>query len=106
MPGTGTNGALTTPERNNFFYGKIMAVRQFSRETTYLNAKRWLLNRLVLGTGIVCGLKVEVDPKNAGMVLVHPGVAIDGLGREIVVPAPLSIDPTKLTDDQGATTGN
>jgi hypothetical protein len=62
--------------------GMSVAVR-LTKETLYQNQKRWMLNRLVLGTGVVCGLGVDVDPQNSGMILVvQPGVALDGLGRE------------------------
>ena len=53
-----------------------------------------MLNRLGLGFGVLCGLGVE-PASNGTSVIIEPGVAIDGLGREIVVPAPLCIDPTR-----------
>ncbi|NIE61729.1 MULTISPECIES: hypothetical protein [unclassified Burkholderia] len=54
-------------------------------EQNYFNSKRWLLNRLVTGYGVVCGLDVQPD-KNGSGVVVLPGVAIDKWGREIIVP--------------------
>jgi hypothetical protein len=83
---------LAPPKRNHFFFGKLMDVRQFQLETQYGNAKRWLLNRLVSGYGVVCGLGVELN--DDGQVIVHRGLAIDKWGREIIVPEdtpPLSI---------------
>lgn len=38
-------------ERNNFFYGKLMTVRDFCDEQRYFNEKRWLLNRMISGWG-------------------------------------------------------
>src|SRR5215831_18603167 len=107
-PNKGANGVLVTPERNNYFYGLLMDVARFKKEEHYFNQKRWLLNRLVLGTGVVCGLDVTTDPdsQKKGMVFINPGVAIDGLGREIVVPTQVTVNALKLTDDQGNPAGD
>ncbi|MBV8936438.1 MAG: hypothetical protein JO095_11620 [Alphaproteobacteria bacterium] len=82
--------ALAAPRRNNYFYGKRLDVPHFRMEQDYGKEKQWLLNRLSLGKGVLCGL--DVTAKH-GQVCVAPGVAIDGLGREIVVPLPTCIDP-------------
>lgn len=82
---------LQAPRRNHFFYGKRMDVQHFQMEQDYGKHKQWLLNRLSLGMGVLCGLKVSVDGER---LCVDPGVAIDGLGREIVVPVRACIDPT------------
>jgi hypothetical protein len=85
------------PVRNHYFYGKLLDVFHFELETDYMNAKRWLLNRLVTGWGVVCGLDVLLS--DDGMALtVTPGLALDPWGREIVVaqetrPLPLPDDP-------------
>ena len=79
--------------RNRFFYGKLMDAYHFELETNYQNARRWLLNRLVSGWGVVCGLNVKRGPEE-NTVVVEPGVAIDRWGREIIVQeqsAPLKI---------------
>jgi len=81
---------LQAPRRNHFFYGKRMDVQHFQMEQDYGKNKQWLLNRLTLGKGVLCGLKVSVD---GDRLCVDPGVAIDGLGREIVVPVRACIDP-------------
>jgi hypothetical protein len=87
---------LSAPRRNHFFYGKRMDVQHFVMEQNYGKLKQWLLNRLGLGTGVLCGLRVSVDGER---VCVDPGVAIDGLGREIVVPVRACIDPLAAEDD-------
>jgi hypothetical protein len=89
---------LATPQRNNYFYGKLMDARHFQMEQSYGDRKRWLLNRLGLGEGILCGL--DMTPED-GKVRLNPGVAIDALGREIIVPEAVCIDPWQLTDDCG-----
>lgn len=92
-------GKLTAFERNYFFYGKLMDVPQFEKEQRYFNQKRLLLNRLVLGSGVVCGL--DVVPGTEGRVSIQPGVAIDKGGREITLPATIPVNPHQLTDDLG-----
>lgn len=89
---------LTALRRNNYYYGKLMDVLHFEMEQSYVNRKRWLLNRLSLGEGVLCGLTVQVVN---GELCVNPGVAIDGFGREIIVPTVACIDPWQLTDDCG-----
>ncbi len=70
-------------ERNNYYYGKLMTVRDFEAEQNYFNNKRWLINRMVNGWGVVCGLDVYKNKENE--IIVKPGIAIDPCGREIVV---------------------
>jgi hypothetical protein len=76
--------------RNHFFYGKRMDVQHFQMEQDYGKLKQWLLNRLTFGKGVACGLGVSIKD---GKLCVDPGFAIDGLGREIVVPVRACIDP-------------
>lgn len=77
---------LSTPVRNHYFYGKLLDVFHLELETDYMNAKRWLLNRMVTGWGVVCGLDVH-PVQDGGAICVTSGVALDPWGREIVVPA-------------------
>jgi hypothetical protein len=84
---------LTAPRRNRFFYGKRMDVQHFQMEQDYGKNKQWLLNRLTQGKGVLCGLKVSID---GNRLCVDPGVALDGLGREIIVPVRACIDPTAV----------
>ncbi len=96
-----TMRALT---RNNYYYGKPLDARSFQLEQCYGTESRWLRNRLTLGKGVVCGLRVV--PGADGRVVVQPGVAIDGLGREILVPAPVVVDPAQPTDPTGRPVGD
>mgnify|MGYP001793339228 CR=1 FL=1 len=91
---------LKAPQRNNYFFGKLMDVLHFDMETQYFNHQRRLLNRLSVGTGVLCGLDVLAD-KNKTRVCVTSGAALDALGREIIVPMAVSIDPWKLTNECG-----
>lgn len=73
-------------ERNNYFFGKLMTVRDFESEQNYFNSKRRLGNRMLNGSGIVSGLDVIlVDNKTFSL---EPGMALDYMGREIVVHEP------------------
>ena len=72
-------------ERNNYYYGKLMTVRDFFQEQCYFNEKRWLVNRMVGGWGVVCGLVVRPKEGEPDKVIVTPGFAIDRCGREILV---------------------
>jgi hypothetical protein len=84
-------------DRNRYFYGKLMTVRDFLREQEYFNSKRWLINRLLFGSGIVCGLEVAAVPADgAGVVEIQPGVAFDPYGREITVSERTRVDLAKL----------
>jgi hypothetical protein len=83
-------------ERNRYFYGKLLTVRDFESEQKYFNDKRRLMNRLLHGTGVITGLQViAVDDKS---VSVEMGAAIDALGREIIIPSPVTL---KLSMMQG-----
>ena len=56
------------------------------QEQEYQDRKRHLLNLATVGSGVVTGLAVSVDPDGSG-ITVSPGLAFDALGREIIVPA-------------------
>jgi hypothetical protein len=73
-----------TPVRNRYFYGKMLDVFHFELEQNYFNTKRWLLNRLVTGYGVVCGLNVLLTADAKG-IYVTPGLAIDKCGHEIIL---------------------
>jgi hypothetical protein len=91
--------------RNRYFYGKLLSTENLELEQRYFNRKRWLLNRLALGAGVLRGLDV-VATMDASRVRVTVGVAIDGCGREIIVPSESQpVDPRALTDDRGLATG-
>ena len=89
--------------RNKFFYGKLLDVFHLELETDYLNGKRWLLNRLVTGCGVVCGLNVCLTTDKKAIV-VEPGVAIDCCGREIIVAKTSRSKPLLTFPDYAQTT--
>jgi hypothetical protein len=85
-------------ERNRYFYGKLLTVRDFDSEQKYFSDKRRLSNRLLFGSGVIAGLQVvAVDEKS---VSIETGAALDQLGREIIVPSPVTM---KLSMIEGFT---
>ncbi len=95
---------LAAPERNRYFYGLMMDEGRFRKDQDYFNRKRYLLNRFVTGTGVVCGLDLNWD-NTKQLLTIKAGLAIDRIGREIVVPADTAVDVTQLTDATGKATG-
>lgn len=88
-------GGVQGFSRPRYFYGQLLDVRHFESEQEYFKRKLWMLNRMVSGYGVVCGLDVQVGDDNASVV-VTPGLALDKHGREIVVPSrskPVAIEP-------------
>lgn len=80
------NNQYYSCERNHYFFGKLMTVRDFENEQNYFNSKRRLGNRMLNGVGIVSGLDVVmIDGKTISL---ETGMAIDYAGREIVVSEP------------------
>jgi hypothetical protein len=77
---------MTGFERPRYFAGKLVTAEDFELEQRYHIEKRWLLNRMLQGAGIVSGLGVV--PSERGTVTVEPGFALDPYGREILVSEP------------------
>ena len=95
-PPSGRRGDLATPTRNRYFYGQLLGVHQFELETDYSIRQRRLLNRLVLGYGVVCGLNVELI-RDGTAAVISPGLAINRRGEEIVVAQQTA--PIPIPDD-------
>jgi hypothetical protein len=96
-----------SPVRNRYFYGKLLDVFHFELEQNYFNTKRWMLNRFVLGYGVICGLNVQLGSDNQS-VYVTPGLAIDKCGREIIVcqPSdPIALPPPPPAPSPGPASG-
>ena len=96
-----TNG-LSAPVRNKYFYGKLLDADHLDLEQHYFLEMDRLVNRLTLGTGVLCGLRAVEDQ---GKVTVSPGVAIDGHGRVLLVTEQLMVDPWSLEGEDGTAIG-
>jgi hypothetical protein len=92
-----------SPQRVQFFEGQPLTARDLLDEQAYHMEKHRLHNRLFHASGVASGL--EVGEAGGTKVLVRPGLAIDGLGREIIVPEARQIDVAQPTDDQGEPKG-
>jgi hypothetical protein len=102
-------GVCRTPvfERNAYFYGKQLTVRDLLLEQRYLNEKRWLVNRMIAGHGVVCGLDVAWDSEKCEFT-VDIGLALDCCGREILICEPQRVpfeEYPKLCEDGYASAG-
>lgn len=74
--------------KNNYFYGKLLTVRDFKTEQEYIENRQRIHNRLMMGYGVVSGLRtVMIDNQTLS---VEPGMALDAIGREIVIPFPVT----------------
>lgn len=81
------NKTLFPLERNRYFHGKMLTARDFEAEQNYYNNKRRLVNRCILGAGVVCGLGVYLNDDTSFSI--ETGLALDYSGREIVVTSPI-----------------
>jgi hypothetical protein len=84
---------LVQLRRPNYFAGKLLTAEDLRAEQEYNRERHWQHNRLLHGYGIVVGLEVGLEENEDGgtRVVVSPGFALDGWGREIVVTEPVSI---------------
>ena len=80
------------PVRVRFFPGQLLTAQDFETEQKYHLEMRRLHNRLLHGLGIVEGLGVSAADVDGSTVIVAPGFAVDGLGREIAVDQPVRIE--------------
>ncbi|WP_456434533.1 hypothetical protein [Thermosulfuriphilus sp.] len=91
-------------ERNAYFYGKLLTVRDFITEQRYFRAKHQLCHHSLHGLGIVWGLEVRDFRVVEGTMRfkISPGLALDAQGREIIVQSDDDSLVVNLTLPQGA----
>jgi hypothetical protein len=92
---------MTTPvARPGFYEGEVLPAADLTAIVDYARAQSARHARYEHTWGIVTGLELTSSTTaTAGgqsykVVTVNPGVAIDGTGREIVVPDPVPLSPT------------
>lgn len=89
----------TTPDnrkigrRNRFFRRKQMGVEEFRLEQRYFIERRHLINRTVIGWGVVGGFHLPSEPP---LARVGPGFALDRHGREVVLVDETALAPANL----------
>jgi hypothetical protein len=79
--------------RINYFAGRVLTASDLAAEQEQARERLWLHNRALHGDGIALGLEVSVE---GNTVHVAPGVAIDVLGREIVLAQRRSVDASSV----------
>ena len=94
-------------KRVRYFHGMLLGDRDFTEEQIYHNSKRKLLNRMLHGWGVVCGLGITWQ-ENGKKFTIAPGMGLDCHGNEIVVNTPFDVNLTDLCLpwQQSSTTGN
>ena len=75
------------PRRPRYVTGMMLTAEDFEAEQSYHRQMRYLANRLC-GVGIAEGLEVTLAGRH---VQVSPGVAVDPLGRELILTDPVSV---------------
>lgn len=84
---------LVRLKRPNYYTGRSISADDLRAGQDYQREKQWQHNRMLHGYGVVVGLEVglETSPDGGTKVIVSPGYALDGWGREIAVTEPLSV---------------
>ena len=75
------------PRRPRYFTGRVLTAEDLEAEQSYHRQMRYLANRLC-GDGVAEGLDATLVGRR---VEVSPGVAIDPLGRELVLTEPVRV---------------
>ncbi len=94
-----------TPERPVYFEGQILAAADLSGAVDYGRATIARHERYLHDWGIVEGLEITTKPDPTGKyvdVTLAPGAAIDGTGREIIVPQAVMLDVNAFFTANGA----
>ncbi|HEX3035146.1 MAG TPA: hypothetical protein VHT73_08435 [Thermodesulfobacteriota bacterium] len=84
-------------KRVRYFHGMLMTDRDFREEQIYHNEKRKLLNRMLHGWGVVCGLGIKETGPKSSRIVITPGMALDCCGNEILVCEDFEVDLKKET---------
>jgi len=69
-----------------YHFGMLLGVDDFETEQAYHRAKMRLHNAWLHGAGVIWGLDVQTDTAR-GEIVVTPGLALDGNGRELHLEA-------------------
>lgn len=81
--------------RLRYFHGMLLDDKDFQAEQQYHSGKRRLLNRMLHGSGVVCGLDLK-GKQDGRYIEIGSGLALDCSGNEIYVPKKQHIDLASL----------
>jgi hypothetical protein len=82
-----------------FFAGMLLTEDDMTALTGYVTAKARLRNRMLFGSGVVCGLDVVCTPCDGSTIAVRSGYALDCCGHDVVVPSGAKLDVAGLLRD-------
>ena len=85
-------------KRMRYFENEFLNADDFNAEQDYHRTMRMEHNKALHGWGIASGLEVSGQDGVTRTVTITPGVAIDGLGREIILDTEQVINVTSLND--------
>ena len=89
-------------ERLNYYNGQRLEAGDMRTEQDYhVRVRRWL-NKSLYTPGIAAGLDVTVKEGDPHTVIVHPGLALDPEGREIIVVEEVEAPVTGRASEVGA----
>lgn len=94
-----------TPERPAYFEGQILAAADLTSAVDYGRGQVARHERYLHDWGIAEGLELTTAPDSSGQyfdVTLQPGVAIDGDGREIIVPTSVLLSTAEFFIANGA----
>ena len=74
--------------QNQYFHGMLLDDKDFRDAHEYHAQKRRLLNRMLHGSGAVCGLCFSNDERT---ITISCGLALDCAGQEIYVPSDVTV---------------
>ena len=83
-------------KRARYFHGMLMTDRDFREEQQYHIDKRKLLNKMLHGWGVVCGLEIKPTPTPSSTIIIKQGLALDCKGNEIYVTEEYSLNIDKI----------
>ncbi|MFN7397660.1 MAG: hypothetical protein ACK5SX_01025 [Sandaracinobacter sp.] len=84
-------GPCTPSRRNRYYRDKRLHVADYVLEQDYHIQRRRLVNRAMLGWGVVEGFAIDSETLTVGS-----GIAIDPQGRELVACAPVKLDASDV----------
>jgi hypothetical protein len=87
-------------ERPRYSPGLILEDSDLTSAVDYTQSLSRLLFRNLFGCGVICGLNVKIDTDCGLNVTVSPGLALDGCGDPLQLPAPVTIAFDKKKADQ------
>jgi hypothetical protein len=87
-----TLGVEEPLDRLNYYNGRRLVAGDLRLEQDYhIRVRRWL-NKTLFTPGIADGLEVRVSSASPRKVVVSPGLAIDALGREVILVEETEVD--------------